>query len=363
MSSARLFEPFKRLIEAYHRWKRKTFPASIDEIAWRHNLTVQLFTNLQRELAALEQRVTELDAKATILNTPVILDNLLSSVTHLPNTDTLPIFNTTVVERNESFIFCSRRSNLIIQNDGSSFYYKNGKTHNTINVLHHADKNFRFSGERILDDSLIRNCEYARNGIEDIRMFVWKGDVFGIGAGVSLSPEKVSITQILFRVENDVVTEFFILQSPVNSAIEKNWTPLVVEDDLFLVYSISPLIIYRFKDGVIELFKGDEPINNQLAIRGGTPFMPFRNKFISIAHLNRIEFERKRYYRHLFVVLDYNLDVDEVSEPFFLQRKGIEFACGLTPFGEDLLISYGLSDRSANFCILPHTELNRYLVV
>jgi predicted GH43/DUF377 family glycosyl hydrolase len=35
----------------------------------------------------------------------------------------------------------------------------------------------------------------------------------------------------------------------------------------------------------------------------------------------------------------------ETSVPFYIQKPGIEFATGLFVSGEDLVISYGVSDR------------------
>ena len=45
-----------------------------------------------------------------------------------------------------------------------------------------------------------------------------------------------------------------------------------------------------------------------------------------------------------------------------IQRRGVEFACGLAPYDDGLLISYGVGDRSSYYCVLPSAHLTRWIV-
>lgn len=318
---------------------------------------------ISRDFKNLNQQLYDVKNALDISTTPKLLRNSYSNVKTLPNKDYQPIFNPSVCEKGGLLMFCSRRSNFLVKMDGRAIL-ATGEAHNTINVIHYLSKELEVISEAILDDTLLRkNCELASNGIEDIRLFTWKGQIYGIGAGISFNEERYVVTQILIRIDDNTVSEYFVLASPVGASQEKNWMPLVIGDELFFVYSLLPLVIYRFNEGALDLFKGEAPSRNEFSIRGGTPIIKINSKFVGIAHLAPLKFQQKNYYRHLFVVLDQFLEPDGLSEPFFIQRKGIEFACGLHLLGDDLLISYGVSDGSANFCMLPQSNLLEFIVI
>jgi hypothetical protein len=89
--------------------------------------------------------------------------------------------------------------------------------------------------------------------------------------------------------------------------------------------------------------------------------VPWRDRFIGIAHPEREYIDRKQYTRHVFVVIDQNMNLEQISEPFFFQRKGLEFACGLANHDSGLLVSFGVMNRTAEFCILPFEDLLKWV--
>jgi hypothetical protein len=217
----------------------------------------------------------------------------------------------------------------------------------------------------MLDDSLVRNgCPFATNGIEDIRLFRWRNSIYGLGAGLASADNIHFCTrQLLMRIEGNTVVEYSLLQSPINAPIEKNWTPVVVGEDLFIIYTLSPFAVYKFEDSELKLVKGEPPSTNTVGIRGGTRFVRMGEKYIGLSHLPPTRCMGKTYYRHVFVLLDIGMNVEDISEPFFIQRRGIEFAAGLEMHDNGLLLSYGVSDRAAACVIVPRSELHKWVVV
>jgi hypothetical protein len=45
----------------------------------------------------------------------------------------------------------------------------------------------------------------------------------------------------------------------------------------------------------------------------------------------------------------------------FIQHRGVEFAGGLVEYKGDLLVSYGVPDRGAAFCILPYGKVSQWV--
>lgn len=272
-----------------------------------------------------------------------------------------PIFNPSVVNTGNQFIFMSRCSSLRKIQDLRSYYAS--QPHDTKNILHFLSHGFQYCGVQWLDDTVLRtSCPTAQYGVEDCRLFVWQGELWAIGAAIQPSQEfGLIVTQLLFKIQNGKVIEFVSLPSP-HGLPEKNWIPHVSNERLFLVYSLSPTIVYEYRDGKIYLqFKiGDG--DHDFDIRGGTQLVPWNGCLLGIAHAKPFLLD-KYYYFHKFVVLDKNLNVLDIGEPFFIQKRGIEFACGLARSGDNLILSYGVSDRASAYCVLPPTVIDRWVAI
>ena len=83
--------------------------------------------------------------------------------------------------------------------------------------------------------------------------------------------------------------------------------------------------------------------------------------YISIAHFPPIVTDRL-YYRHAFVYYDSSLMPIDISVPFFLLRKGIEFAAGIAVENDHIVISFGVGDQASYISRFPKEELKHYLL-
>ena len=272
-----------------------------------------------------------------------------------------PIFNPSVVDTGDQLVFMSRCSSLRKVQDKRSYYASN--PHDTTNVLHISSHGLADCRVQWLDDSLLRSsCPFAQYGVEDCRLFMWQGDLWALGAAVRPHDEfGLIVTQLLFKIHNGKVVDFFSLPSPYGLP-EKNWIPHVLNDRLFFVYSFSPTIVYEFKDGRIYLQFTIGEGDTDFDVRGGTQLVAWNGCWLGIAHTKPLLLD-KYYYCHKFVVLDHNLNVLDIGEPFFIQKRGIEFACGLARRGDDLILSYGVSDRASAYCVLPPALVDRWIAI
>ena len=350
-----------KLMKQFSALRRRLLPPSRSALDRKTTALEEKICNAEKKIENLHCLHRDMEAKLLIASTEYLLDNS-NEAKQLPNSDALPMFNPSFVEDGEEgYLFCVRRSTLLTRLDGQ-YSYKYGCAHNTRNVLQYTDAHFEVWKQAELDDSLLRQaCDNAKNGIEDIRLFRWKGALFGLGTGVTEHSGDLQVTQILMRIEQDAVVEFWCFPSPLDSRWEKNWVPLIHDDRLFIVYSIRPLIIYEFEGGSLSLATRSLPAQANFHVRGGTSFVPVGNNYVALAHLSPVKISGKSYYQHVFVALDAALDLIEVSEPFFIQRKGIEFACGLSFSKGNFFISYGVGDRSARICRVSLQQSQRYL--
>ena len=151
--------------------------------------------------------------------------------------------------------------------------------------------------------------------------------------------------QALVRLNGSKMSLCAIFPSPLKLREEKNWSPLIIGDNLYFAYSIDPFVLFKFAEGKLNLV-GKKPLSHEnIRLRGGSQFVHWKNEtYISIAHRQRIK-THKIHYLHEFVVFDSkHMDLIETSEPFFLHKRGIEFAAGMIRCHNSIVISYGVSD-------------------
>ena len=70
-----------------------------------------------------------------------------------------------------------------------------------------------------------------------------------------------------------------------------------------------------------------------------------------------MDYAEKVYYTHNFLVLDDEFDIFEISEPFFIERSGIEYAGGLVASDSGVYVTYGVADRVSKCIFLPNNVL------
>lgn len=172
-------------------------------------------------------------------------------------------------------------------------------------------------------------------------------------------------------------TEFVCrLSFPLHeSACEKNWIPLVLGDQLFFIYSLSPFIMYQFPDICPQLFDCvivcdvvmEKQWNSSLfhaSFRGCGPFIPIPQsngtEFITISR-EVIWMNKKRHYLHRWFHLRIGDDLSIqlcCSNLFTLGNRdsNIQYSLGLCPstrFPERYYLSVSIMDENAGFFMIP----------
>ncbi len=230
------------------------------------------------------------------------------------------------------------------------------------------DRNLNVLDVVPVDDSLLRtSCPEASFGIEDVRLFYHRGEIWGLGTGMAARSElKSKSCALLVRFDGARIVDFLALESPVGSFTEKNWIPIVLKDELKFIYSFKPLVVMKPQDGraVTEIGRASADLPH--FIRGGTGFIPWGDNYLAVIHFPPVGHpdigKEKKYGIHAFIVIDCKFEILEISDPFFIHRRGIEFAAGLVDMGEHLLLSYGLGDRIAALAKIEKSLVQHYVL-
>lgn len=192
-------------------------------------------------------------------------------------------------------------------------------------------------------------------GIEDVRLF-WREDgLHGIGVILPILESGVKACQAEILIDHEKGTYKLVKDyGHPKGHMEKNWMPPEKPQRLF-DFAYSPTEIYV--DGRIE----GKP--NDLFIHNGTPLIPYKDGFISIAHAV-ISVKSERTYATLALRWNINGNVTHVSQFFHFNvgwrenlKETIEFASALLwskgKVGEELLVGLGVKDELTGFCRIP----------
>jgi hypothetical protein len=192
------------------------------------------------------------------------------------------------------------------------------------------------------------------HGFEDCRLFTARGKLFCTATVCDFSYTMFGLREIvLLELDSDyAIVRATPLRGPWSVLNQKNWMPVETSTArrTKIVYSLCPTTVLDLDvvDRQIIPAPGDRFITNS-HLRGGSQLVPFDGGYICLIH--DVTFSNQyRTYLHRFVWLDAEFVVRKMSDFFFFQHRGIEYAAGLAhdPAKNRLVASYSVSDASAN---------------
>jgi predicted GH43/DUF377 family glycosyl hydrolase len=263
----------------------------------------------------------------------------------IPIESKYPAFNPSIKSNNLGYTVLARSSSVVCLNDGN--YYPRTKPDETTNFLIELDTNYQKISQTILNqvalDDIFKDKSYQ---LQDCRLFDWNDSTWLIGAiihpGTYRGSEILYSTQCLCKLEDSKLISATLFQDPSLYVVEKNWVPIIIKDQLKLIYSFSPFVIldpFNLDTKLIQTIRCD------FRIRGGTPFIQFHGNYLGLVHSAPMKMENRLFYTHQWILINEDLEIIETSDPFFFEKKGIEFACGLIKTINGVLVSYGVGDR------------------
>lgn len=269
------------------------------------------------------------------------------------------IFNASFIKTDSHYLMSARSAKWNCYDD--RLYPYPTKEREDINYLLALDEKFQVLSQKILDESLLRSPQFnVTQAITDIRLFHWENKLWCMGSATKIEGKSDIVQQVLCRIENNTIVEANIFRSPLGARLEKNWCPIIQDADLMFVYSYQPPNIFSIRNGEI-CFRDLDPKVIDHDCRGGTPLIKYDNIYLGVIHHAPNIWNGKRSYTHSFVSLTENFQLLEISEPFFLQRRGLEFAAGICKTESGILISYGVADRAVRMLEIPDGVVRRYL--
>ena len=216
---------------------------------------------------------------------------------------------------------------------------------------------------------------------EDPRAFVWRNELYVMHNQSCFSDKAWSTSIVLGRFNSGSIEQLQVPTFGQNlnlaaidgapAAYEKNWTPTVVGDDLFMVYQINPLVVIKYDDASkswrqVETDQTLRPIPYKTFISGSTPLIPWRDdEYIGQFHTYEKTDDDKRLYSMGFYTVDVkrwrltgisqrptltawkNRWRDARLREGFIKNSPsylVVFPAGIVDLGKSLAVSYGWND-------------------
>ena len=213
---------------------------------------------------------------------------------------------------------------------------------------------------------------YPCHGFEDCRLFRAGGKLYCTATVCDFSTDPWGLREIVLceLAESDyAILRATPLRGPWSTHNQKNWMPLATHGEILtIVYSVIPTreaatikITLPLEMHQIEGPREPSPADPHL--RGGSQLVPAEGGHLCLIHDVIFGPNYTRTYLHRFVWLDENFVTQKMSELFFFEHLGIEYAAGLAldPTGKHLVASYSVNDSSANLAIFELSAVMKSL--
>lgn len=261
-----------------------------------------------------------------------------------------------------------RKVNYRIGPQGNYIY--DGGAVRTRNYLLALDGNFRKTGALPLrDDSGLKLYPTKEGrtpilGMEDLRLF---GDRFFFCTYLEMNAD--SHPQIGWGTyEPDTGSVTRMVPLPGRSNCEKNWLPFMLGNDIYYLYAIGPVRLYKLNqetgEGVLEKTlhytstKQYSPCTES-DFRGSAPPIPYKDGWLLTVH--QVVYKTPRKYYTRFVWFSADFQVMRYSRLFIFERVGIEFNLSMCHSPHGLVMSYSVNDGSSTLGLVSYTTVDELL--
>lgn len=219
----------------------------------------------------------------------------------------------------------------------------------------------------LYNDSDVEIHNTSIRGMEDIRLI--GGDMF-VCTWLEVNENGTPQICLCRHTPNDrehpgAVVKVLPLSVTSTIKTEKNWMPFYWHDQLCVIYSISPLVIYRVDPEtghMLELarkrLRDDLYLND---FRGSAPPMAYKDGWLCTIH--QVFYADDRVYHHRFVWFDAEFTTMKFTQLFTFEKVGIEFNLSIVPGTSDALcaMTYSVNDSTAIIIEVEYAVIDKWL--
>jgi hypothetical protein len=261
----------------------------------------------------------------------------------------------------------TRFVNYRITKQGTYIYNNLVTTKNVITILDTREPEWTKTDEFVLNYNDVYDDIYV--GVEDIRLLM-HDDKINYSANRGLSYDNITIETGTIDLTNHITHSKLAIKDNIKQ-FEKNWVLFSVNSQLKVIYKWYPLTIGDYvanpdnENPTIKFVTTNTietpPIFKLL--RGSTNGVIIGDDIWFITHL--VSNEDRRYYYHMFVILNKNTyEVKKYSTIFSFEKMIIEYTLGFIYLKDSnqFVIGYSTTDSTTKFIAVDKTNIDALLM-
>lgn len=199
-------------------------------------------------------------------------------------------------------------------------------------------------------------------GLEDMRLFLYNNEYWFTCVSPEINPKgytQVCLGRLSLMGDVDV---FLPLIGPDENRNQKNWLPLVYNNEILLIYSHKPFILLKpiligDQKGYCPIWKEKILTRDLSDYRGSCSPIPYKKGYLYMIHQTIFKDNFYNYFNR-FVYLNSNLEKIKLSKLFYFFYKGIEYCMGMEWNNQkNLIITVSKLDNVSYLCEIDRTEV------
>ena len=200
-------------------------------------------------------------------------------------------------------------------------------------------------------------------GLEDVRLVVWDGILYGIGFRPDIIPGKVIPQFIQYNDDYTIARSWFM---NTNKVMEKNWQPICDMPFTFVYDPAGPRMLHLDLNALQESSDPNTPTviedidtpDFTCKLCGSTQVITLPDEtHISICHTSHkypgSDKQMHWTYNHYFVQYDKYMQNPRISAPFHFIDDCMEFTCGMCVSDDKVVISFTEYDGAPQAMAIP----------
>lgn len=266
----------------------------------------------------------------------------------------------------DKHILNTRFVNYLLFENGEYLVFNENRHIITKNMVSILDNNLiiPISNDIMRDDNIDidviidPNCSIF--GFEDIRLYEYNEKIRFIATNRNYAPyQKNRMVIGDYNIETLSYENCQVIDSPINAQYEKNWIPIIHNNEELFIYSWSPFQVGRINKNqldIVYLYENTNIAPNFYRVRGSSTFIDYSGVLLGLVHFSD-EGSPRNYY-HMLVSLDKEtLHPLKYSDPFYFQHIGIEFCTGFYIKDNKYIFWVSKIDRNACMMTIPMVEI------
>jgi len=288
-------------------------------------------------------------------------DNLIKTCYDYPKIENFEPSSASYLYHNGEHVLNTRYVNYSYSSSGSYLINDPKNTLITKNIVSKLDCDFTPYSYEEMDELAIElpSFDTYSIGLEDIRLYSFNNKIKFIATNVNYVGNRTNRMIVgNYDPDNLSYTDYNIIQPPTNTGCEKNWTPLIKDNEEYFIYKWSPFELGKInaetnKLEIIESYEISSPDFHR--VRGSTIFIDKDDSLLGMVHFCEETWPRQYY--HMLIRLDRKTFKPlSYSDPFCFQHFGVEFCIGFTIKDDKYVFWISKKDNDA---IMVNIDINK----